>query len=60
VFCTWYVRELRDVTKEEHLGKMFSVRSESKLYNKEQLLLKESIEAEVRRGGVSCETVACQ
>jgi hypothetical protein len=59
VFSTWSVRQLCDATT-ELLGKVFSVQSMPRLYNKEQLLLQESFEMAVRGVGFSCETVASQ
>jgi hypothetical protein len=58
------------VTIEELLGEVFSMRSVPKLYNEEQLRLRESLQTGVRRVGglcemaaslgVSCETLAVQ
>jgi hypothetical protein len=39
----------------ERLGKVFSVRSVPRLYNEEQLRLRESLETAVRRVGGWCE-----
>jgi hypothetical protein len=45
-------------TIEELLEAVFLVRSVPRLYNEEQLRLRERLETAVRRAGVSCEAVA--
>jgi hypothetical protein len=58
VFSTRSVRQLRDAAVEELLGEVFSVRYVPRLYNEEQLRLRESLKMVVRIVGISCETVA--
>jgi hypothetical protein len=60
VFAMLSERESCAATKKELAGEVFSLRSVPRLYNEEQLRLRESLETEVRRLGVSCETVAGQ
>jgi hypothetical protein len=60
VFSALSKRYSRDATIEELLREVFSVRSVLRLYNDEQVLLRESLETAVRKVGVSCETVAGQ
>jgi hypothetical protein len=48
VFCTLSVRQLRDATIEELVGKLFPMPSVPRLYNKKQLRLRESLETAVR------------
>jgi hypothetical protein len=52
------MRYLRDATIEELFGEVFSMWSVPRLYNKEQLRLRERLETAVRRVGGWCEMAA--
>jgi hypothetical protein len=51
VFCMQSVRYVCDTAIEELLGEVFPMWSMLRLYNEEQLQLRESLEKAVRRGG---------
>jgi hypothetical protein len=58
VFCKLSVRQLRDATIEELLGKLFPMPSVPKLCNEKQVRLRESLETAKRRVGAWCEMAA--
>jgi hypothetical protein len=60
VFSTPSEREPRDASVEELLEAVFSIKSVPRLYNEEQLRLRESLEKAIRTAGVVRQTPASE